>query len=125
MQNVPLLATIQRALVIGAALLALSPAALADDPNTFRGKPQGAGWFAHGTITLNSKAIVVETRRVFREDTVGYKYKDIESFSTSIGVFRGRVLLNTTSGKVIELSAPPGAARAMKNALASRILSDG
>ena len=106
--------------------LALSSGALAADAVTYRGRPMGTGGlFARGTITLTDKAIVCEVRRLFREDTVGYKYKDITDFSTSIGLFRGHVLLNTTSGNVITLSAPPGAARAMKQALAGRILSDG
>ncbi|MDP2308573.1 MAG: hypothetical protein Q8P18_21310 [Pseudomonadota bacterium] len=105
-------------------LILFTRPALAADISSFRGLPAGEGGiFARGTVTLNDRGIVCEVRRVFRETTIGWKYTDIKSFSTDIGLFRGRVNLSMTDGAIVTLTAPPGAARDMKRMLSDRILS--
>ncbi len=99
--------------------------ALAGDTATFRGKPEGAGLFTRGTITLNESSIVCETRGIFREDTYGFKYTDIDTFSSSIGLFRGHIVLTMTDGKTVTFSAPRSSARSMKRVLAERLARGG
>ena len=95
--------------------------AFAADTSTFRGKPEGAGLFTRGTITLNESSIVCETRGIFREDAYGFKYTDIDTFSSSIGLLRGHIVLTITDGKTVTFSAPRSSARSMKRVLAERL----
>lgn len=112
-----------RTLSLVLALLAFSPLALAQSAQSFRGKPLGSGLFASGTITITDTAMVVDVRRVFSEEKIAFKYKDIKDFQSRIGLFRGRVQLTMSDGKVRTYTAWRASARALSSVLSDRILS--
>lgn len=112
-----------RIFVLLFALLLAAPTAFAQDGQSFRGKPLGSGIFASGTITVTDTAMVIDVRRVFSEEKIAFKYKDVKGFQSRIGIFRGRVSLTMSDGKVRTYTAWRPSARALSSVLSDRILS--